>query len=153
MMYIAFPKRFTPSFFGWLVRIFAGQPTHCVLVNEHNIGYEAQSGIGVRAIQIDPTQYDRIPVDVDAQRVFAFCEERLGLQYDYVGALLYFTNFTTRNRWTCSEFVSEACAYAGAPMSILDAGRRPRRLQAWALHQQDLKHNDVTFTVLHEYAL
>lgn len=121
-----------------LIHAIAGPPVHCVLVRyvpelDAYRGWHAASGVGVAAVELAPAQVSReqwelVHVAADPARAFDFCARRAGSAYDYLGAVLYGTPLTTRDRWTCSELCAEALVAAGAPVALLDAGRTPRRL-------------------------
>lgn len=135
MIAIAFRRSVPPTFWSRVVELFAGRPVHCALVLPDGSGWEAQLGVGVQPVAIAPddADWERVTVDADALVAIRFCHRRAGARYDLLGAVLYGTPLTSRDRWTCSELCAEALAEAGAPLSILTAGRTPRRLRAWAL--------------------
>lgn len=121
-----------------LIHTIAGPPVHCVLVHyapaqDAYLGWHAASGVGVAAVVLTPAQvvrerWELVRVAVDPLLALQFCARRAGSRYDYLGAVLYGTPLTTRDRWTCSELCAEALVAAGGPVSLLDAGRTPRRL-------------------------
>ena len=119
-----------------LIHAIAGPPVHCVLVvwdGAQYVGYHAVSGVGVEPVTLTPAQvvherWELVRVRCDGLLALQFCQRRVGSRYDYLGAVLYGTALTTRDRWTCSELCAEAIVAAGAPLSLLDAGRTPRRL-------------------------
>jgi hypothetical protein len=121
-----------------LIHTVAGPPVHCALVAwvptlAAYAGWHATAGRGVEAITLTPTaivaeRWALVRVACDPLLALDFCARRAGSRYDYAGALLYGTPLTTRDRWTCSELCAEAVVAGGAPLSLLDAGRTPRRL-------------------------
>lgn len=131
MLAIAFRRETGPSPWSNLIALVAGTPVHCALVVGDGSGWEAVAGAGVQRFQLTDA-FECIPVAADPLRAMQFCARREGAKYDWWGALLHFSPLTSRDRWTCSELCAEALAEAGAPLSILDAGRTPRRLRAWA---------------------
>lgn len=135
MIYLAFRRSVAPTVFSQLVRLVAGRPVHCALVHANGAGWEAQQGVGVQPVQLTGDDWELIPVAVDPLAAMRFCHRRAGMRYDTIGAVLHWTPLTSRDRWTCSELCAEALAEAGAPLSVLNAGRTPRRLRAWALSQ------------------
>jgi hypothetical protein len=132
---IAFRRSVPLTFWSQVVRLFAGAPVHCAIVLPDGTGWEAQLGVGVQPVFVPPddADWERVPVQAKALTAIRFAHRRAGARYDLLGAVLYGTPLTSRDRWTCSELCAEALAEAGAPLSILPAGRTPRRLRAWAL--------------------
>lgn len=133
---IAFRHVTGRGFWSRLVHVVAGPPVHCVLLLHGTAhGFHAVAGAGVEAVELTVEQLARegwevVPVrGVDALTVHRFCAARVGARYDYLGAVLYGTALTTRDRWTCSELCAEAVVAGGAPLHLLDAGRTPRRLR------------------------
>jgi hypothetical protein len=121
-----------------LIHAVAGPPVHCALVVWDGAayrGWHAAAGVGVAAVTLTPAQvvaerWELRPVACDVLLALEFCARRAGSRYDYLGAVLYATPLTTRDRWTCSELCAEAIVAAGAPLALLAAGRTPRRLLA-----------------------
>ncbi len=138
-VHVAFRHYTGRSVWSRLIHVVAGPPVHCALVTwsaeaQAYLGFHAVAGVGVERFTLTAAERARerwslepVPA-ADALRALAFCQRRVGSAYDYVGAVLFGTPFTTRDRWTCSELCAEALVEAGAPLALLDAGRTPRRL-------------------------
>ena len=135
MIVLAFRRTTGPGLFSRLVRLFAGAPVHVALVTTQGEGWEAQHPHGVQRVTLWGSDWEYVGVECDALAALRFCARRDGAKYDTLGALLFFTPLTSRRRWTCSELAAEALAEAGADLSVLDAGRTPRALRAWARAQ------------------
>lgn len=138
-LYVAFRHMTGRGRWSRLIHIVAGPPVHCVLLQRDVFrngytGWHAVAGAGVEPVtlttrQVIDERWELLPVPtVDPLAALRFAERRAGARYDYVGAVLFGTPLTTRDRWTCSELCAEALVEAGAPVSLLDAGRTPRRL-------------------------
>jgi hypothetical protein len=117
---------------GWwsrLIRVIAGPPVHCVVVIG-DTAWHATRGAGVErtAVPTGPAWEERAVPGVDALALRRWCEARIGAPYDTLGALLYWTPLTTRDRWTCSEFAAEGLVACGAPLALLQHSQTPRRL-------------------------
>jgi hypothetical protein len=138
MITVGFRHTTGRTLFSRLVRLVAGRPVHCAVFTVRTrdgwLGIESTAGPGVQRRVWSDAELARdgwtthAVAGVDAADVARFADARVGLKYDYVGALLYGTPLTTRNRWTCSELCAEALVAAGAPLAWFDAGRTPRRL-------------------------
>ena len=131
MLYVAFRRAAPWSGLSGLIRLFAGRPVHCALVDEKGVGWESQAPNGVRRLTItDPTAWDLMPVPYSKITAFTFCKAREGTKYDYVGAvfgpMLAWIGITSSTRWTCSELCGDALVSSGAPVRLLEYDRRPK---------------------------
>lgn len=132
---VAFRHVTRRDFWSRLVRVIAGPPVHCVLVCASGAGYHAVIGAGVERVVLTPEQiaseaWELVPVHgIDVLALRRWCEQRLGAKYDTLGAILYWTPLTTRDRWTCSEFAAEALVACGTEPSLLNSSQTPRRLR------------------------
>jgi hypothetical protein len=123
------------AFWSRLIHVVAGPPVHCVFVFASGVAYHSTQGAGVERFYLSPERiaaegWELVPVEgVDPQRLRAWCEERLGMRYDTIGAVLYCSPLTSRDRWTCSEFNAEGLVACGAEVSLLRWSQTPRRLR------------------------
>jgi hypothetical protein len=122
------------GFWSRLIKVIAGPPVHCAIVFSDGQAFDASITVGVARFQLTPEQLDAeawelLPITVDPVALRRWCLARLGKRYDVLGALLYFTPLTSRDRWTCSEFCVEGVVACGESLSLLGASQTPRRLR------------------------
>lgn len=122
------------SIWSRLIKVIAGPPVHCALVFFDGEAYDASLHTGVIRRQLLQTQRDAegwelIPIAVDPTALRRWCRARCGSKYDALGAVLYFTPLTSRDRWTCSEFCAEGIVACGESLSLLQHSQTPRRLR------------------------
>lgn len=132
---VAFRHTTGREWWSRIVRAIAGPPAHCVLVWPSGTAWHATRGPGVEPLQLTPERigaeaWELVPVyDVDAAALRRWCLQRCGARYDTVGALLYWTPLTSRDRWTCSEFAAEGLVACGLGPELLAWSQTPRRLR------------------------
>lgn len=110
------------TFYGKLVRQFAGSPTHCLLwFGQEGLMVESSAPDGVRihvnglpalerSIGDQPFTVATPPYPVSDAAVVELYHRAFSsrmMRYDWLGAFCYWAPITSRNRWTCAEFLAD----------------------------------------------
>lgn len=131
------------TFYGKLVRRFAGSPTHCALyLGSEDCAFDSAAPVGVRlwpmgqdamALMTGDQPYSVLTppsiMEGDVAAAFARAMVWRGSRYDYLGAFCYWLPVTSRYRVTCSEYMAECVAHL-APRTIRHSGSPKQLLQA-----------------------